>query len=100
RRWQILAVLLAAAATYGADKALDYGAAWAVEFKVLTQITINRLWNAREVAGLHWPVWALIGLIVAVAFLLLRRRARPVNWPAVTCGFIGLGLCSLVVILA
>ncbi|MSU25570.1 MAG: hypothetical protein EXS32_17330 [Opitutus sp.] len=95
RRWRALAALLALAATYGADRALELGIGWAQRRGVVTYSGPERFWPASPLAGLHWPVWALAGLLVAGG-IYFRRRAAPLNWHRLTCGLLGAGWCILV----
>ncbi len=99
RRWQILGALIAVAGLYGADKALDRAVAWALRTGHVTHEFIDARWNASLLAGMHWPLWVLAGLLAAGIFFLRRRATAPLNWHRVTCGLLGAGLAGLVVVL-
>jgi SAM-dependent methyltransferase len=100
RRWQVLGALLALAAIYGADRAIDRGLAWLLRRGAVSAATVERFWSSSPWAGLHWPVGVLAVLVVAGGVFLQRRRAAPLNWHRLTCGLIGAGLVGLVAVLA
>jgi hypothetical protein len=97
-RWRALTALLGLAATYGADRVLDLGVAWALRRGFLAYATAERFWNSSRLAGLHWTLWVLVGLLVAGAVYLRRRRAPP-DWHRLACGLLTAGWCALVVVL-
>ena len=100
RRWRSLATLLALAAIYGADRALDLGLTWAMRRGLVSHPTVERFWNSSLLAGLHWPVWALAALLVAGGLFLRRRSTPPANWHFAACGLLTAGLGALAVVLA
>ncbi|MEO6244276.1 MAG: fused MFS/spermidine synthase, partial [Opitutaceae bacterium] len=97
-RWRVLGVLLLLGATYGADKALDHAAAWALR-RGVAQTFVDRVWNASMVAGLHWTWWLLVSAVVVTIAILRRRGAAPMNWHRLVCGLVAGGLCALVGVL-
>ncbi len=92
-RWRILAVVLALAAAYGVDRMMVGAAVW------LREQDLPREWAAFDwdrVARWHGLVWVLAVALGAGALWRERRRRRPLNWHALTCGLLGAGLVALV----
>ncbi len=98
-RWRVLFTLLALAATYGADRGFGLAVAWLRRSQALASSTVDPGWKWGPIEQAHWLVWPVAGLLVLGFVLLGRRRQRPVNWHALSCGLMGAGLCALVVAL-
>ncbi|MCX6952012.1 MAG: fused MFS/spermidine synthase [Verrucomicrobia bacterium] len=98
-RWRVLAGLLGLASVYGLDRALTFGATWARYRSDPGFSRVADFWSASQVAGLHWPLWVLAGLLFGLGFVLLRRRPAALDGHRATCALLGAGLCALVVVL-
>lgn len=93
-RWRILFGLLAIAATYGANKGYTAGIAWLRRREALSTSSEGGA-NWARLENAHWLVWALAAVGLIVLFGVSRKRARPINWHALTCGLLGTGLVAL-----
>ena len=96
-RTRVLTGVLALAATFGADHALTAGVALLRNHDLAWLASFEMFWTDHTRAGLHWPFWIAVA-VFAAAFAFLRRRP-PADARFATCSLLGLGLCSLVVML-
>ena len=93
RRWRFLGVLLALAATYGAQRGVGAGVAWLRQEGVgsgLHSVDWERL------ARWDWVAWIVAAGLGTVAVFVERRRGRPLNGHTLTCGLLAVGLVALV----
>ncbi|MSU50760.1 MAG: ferrichrome ABC transporter permease [Opitutus sp.] len=93
-RWRILFTVLAPAATYGADRGMVAGVAWLRQRDAAALKPLLADWGPVE--RLHWLVWVVAGVALAIGILRHRRNGRAANWHALTCGLLTAGLCALV----
>jgi hypothetical protein len=98
-RWRILFVLLVIAAIYGAEKGTDAAIAWLRNRDSIGATPRLDYQNWVRADTFHSLLWIVPVALLGWALFRWQRRQREVNWHAMSCGLLGLGLVALIVAL-